>query len=71
MLRISLTRPLPARPRAVTLDELNRVFGGCANLWAACVKDSDCCPRAPDKGFANYGCVSQGAGGTCGSWGYA
>jgi len=68
MLRISLSHPLPVRPRRLAEDELIGVFGGRANLYEACFKDSDCCPRAPAQGFTNYGCVAQGAGGTCNSW---
>lgn len=70
MTRISLSHPLPSRPRPLALDELDRVFGGCARAHEACFKDSDCCPSAPDAGMQNYGCVGQGAGGTCNSFSY-
>ena len=44
MLRISVSHPLPPRPRPLTANELSRVFGGCiANLNEYCGVDSDCC----------------------------
>ena len=44
MLRISVSHPLPPRPRQLTPDELKRVFGGCiANLNEYCGVPSDCC----------------------------
>jgi len=48
MLRISLSHPLPPRPRQLTPDELQRVFGGCGTLDNPCLKPEDCCD--------GYGC---------------
>ena len=56
MLRISVSHPLPRRPRALAVDELSRVFGGCLKYYVSCVKDADCCENT-----ARYGCV----GGVC------
>jgi hypothetical protein len=59
MLRISLSGALPHRPRPLTTDELNQVFGGCAakNQW--CAQDKDCCAGTPEKGMQYYGCVAN------------
>jgi|SoimicmetaTmtLPB_FD_contig_31_37375984_length_274_multi_3_in_0_out_0_1 hypothetical protein len=54
MLRISLARPLPARPRRLGADELERVFGGCNQDGGSCSKDTDCCGSSQPN--TTYGC---------------
>jgi len=43
MPRVSVSRPLPPRPRALGDLELSRVFGGCLHLGEFCMSDKDCC----------------------------
>lgn len=43
MLRISLSNPLPLRPRGLAAEDLAKVFGGCNESGGSCEKDSDCC----------------------------
>jgi len=35
--------PLPPRPRPLTRDELQRVFGGCNTSGQSCQSSKDCC----------------------------
>jgi len=59
MLRISVSHPLPPRPRRLTPDEVSRVFGGCTNLGGGCTKDDECCGSGWDI------TVNECSGGTC------
>lgn len=43
MLRISMTHPLPARPRPLTADQMKDVYGGCNTTGGACGSSKDCC----------------------------
>jgi len=43
MLRISLSHPLPPRPRPLTADQVKKVFGGCNSEGGACSSSKDCC----------------------------
>jgi hypothetical protein len=40
---ITLDHNLPARPRALSSEDLSRVFGGCRDNWATCTNYSQCC----------------------------
>lgn len=52
MLRISVTRPLPPRPRRMIHEELQRVFGGyVATCDGNCATYCDCCD--------GYACTNQ------------
>jgi len=42
MLRI-LFEQLPPRARSLSRAETSKVFGGCADFYVACQKDTDCC----------------------------
>jgi hypothetical protein len=48
-LKITLDKNLPARARAVGVDALSRIFGGCAGVGQSCRSTADCCPAQSDR----------------------